>query len=270
MRRTHAGNRHGPGLHARGRRAPPAQTSPAQSEHRTLDAQLVRRYRDAEVAYAKARERFDRKDFEGTRKGLDTCLGLVPAHANAHLLLAKVLYVEKDFAGALEEVLRAKSGHETTAAIVSRMQEERMSELRGRLKEKDDALSDLKVRAAQSPGSALALQQQMIQVEGEKAEINRILNAQRPDPSAIPAEYSFFHGNVLLRLQRPAEAVVQYELALKANPGYGEAANNLAALHYSARQYDEAARVVTEAEGQGVVVNPELKKAIEAARAQPR
>ena len=248
----------------------PARTSSAQSEHQTLDAQLVRRYRDAEVVYAKAREHFDRKDFERTREAIGACLGLVPAHANAHLLLAKVLYVGKDFAGALEEVLRAKSGHETTATLVSRMQEERMSGLRGRLAEKDDALSDLKARAAQSPGAAQALQQQILQVEGEKAEINRILNAQRPDPSAIPAEYSFFHGNVLLRLQRPAEAVIQYELALKANPGYGEAANNLAALHYSARRYDEAAGVVKEAEGRGVVINPELKKAIEAARAQPR
>ncbi|MBK6403571.1 MAG: hypothetical protein IPF66_00185 [Holophagales bacterium] len=64
--------------------------------------------------------------------------------------------------------------------------------------------------------------------------------------------------------------MIQYELALKANPGYGEAANNLAALHYSARRYDEAAGVVKEAEGRGVVINPELKKAIEAARAQPR
>ncbi|HYN40288.1 MAG TPA: tetratricopeptide repeat protein, partial [Thermoanaerobaculia bacterium] len=242
---------------------------PAQSEYQNLDAQLVRRYRDAEVVYGKARARFDKKDFEGTRKELDACLKLIPAHAEAHLLLAKVLYVDKDFAQALVEVERAKAGHDATAAIMAKIQADRMSELRKRAREKDNSIAERNAQAAKVPGS-LALQQPSTQVDYEKDEINRILNAQRPDPSGIPAEYFFFHGNVLLRLQRPAEAVAQYEEALKINPAYGEAANNLAALYFSARQYEKARGVATTAEGNGVVVNPELKKAIESALQQPR
>ncbi len=245
-----------------------AQTSPAQSEYQNVDAQLVRRYRDAEVSYGKARALFDKKDFQGARKELGVCLGFIPAHANAHLLMAKLLYTEKDYAQALTEVERAKAGHEATATILARMDEDRMSELRRRAKETADSIATLRQR--QGSQVSAELQQQIIAEEARKQEIDRILNAQRPDPKGIPAEYFFFHGNVLLRLKRPAEAVTQYEEALKINPAYGEAANNLAALHYSARQYEKAREAATKAEGNGVVVNPELKKAIESALQTPR
>jgi tetratricopeptide (TPR) repeat protein len=245
-----------------------AQTSPAQSEYQNLDAQLVRRYREAEVAYGKARTRFDKKDFKGARKELDACLTLIPAHAEAHLLMAKVLYVEKDYAQALTEVERAKAGHVATAQIMAKMQEDRLSDLRKRAQESSDSVAAL--RQAQGSTVSAALQAQIADEEAQKQEIDRILNAQRPDPSQIPAGYFFFHGNVLLRLQRHAEAVAQYEEALKINPAYGEAANNLAALYFSARQYEKAKGVATTAEGNGVVVNPELKKAIESALQQPR
>lgn len=245
-----------------------AQTSPSQSEYQNVDAQLVRRYRDAEVSYAKARALFDKKDFPGARKELGVCLGLIPAHANAHLLMAKLLYTEKDYVQALSEVERARAGHETTAAILARMDEDRMSELRRRAKESADTIAGLRQR--QGSVVSAELQQQIIAEETKKQEIDRILNAQRPDPRAMPAEFSFFHGNVLLRLKRPAEAVAQYEEALKVNPAYAEAANNLAALYHSARMYEKARAVVTAAEGNGVVLNPELKKAIESALAQPK
>lgn len=245
-----------------------AQTSPAQSEYQNLDAQLVRRYRDAEVAYGKARTRFDKKDFKGARKELDACLELIPAHAEAHLLTAKVLYIEKDYAQALTEVERAKAGHVSTAAIMAKMQEDRLSELRKRAQETSDSVAAL--RQVQGSNVSAALQAQIADEDAKKQEIDRILNAQRPDPKQIPAGYFFFHGNVLLRLQRTAEAVAQYEEALRINPAYGEAANNLAALFFSARQYEKASAVATTAEGNGVVVNPELKKAIESALQQPR
>lgn len=245
-----------------------AQTSPAQSEYQNTDAQLVRRYRDAEVAYGNARTRFDKKDFKGARKELDACIGLIPAHAEAHLLTAKVLYIEKDYAQALTEVERAKAGHLSTAAIMAKMQEDRLSELRKRAQESSDRVAAL--RQAQGSTVSAAMQAQITDEEAQKQEIDRILNAQRPDPKQIPAGYFFFHGNVLLRLQRNAEAVAQYEEALKINPAYGEAANNLAALYFSARQYEKAREVATTAESNGVVVNPELKKAIESALQQPR
>jgi tetratricopeptide (TPR) repeat protein len=245
-----------------------AQTSPAQSEYQNVDAQLVRRYRDAEVSYGKARALFDKKDFQGARKELGVCLGFIPAHANAHLLMAKLLYTEKDYAQALTEVERAEPTTRRRRRSWPGWTRTGCPELRRRAKETADSIATLRQR--QGSQVSAELQQQIIAEEARKQEIDRILNAQRPDPKGIPAEYFFFHGNVLLRLKRPAEAVTQYEEALKINPAYGEAANNLAALHYSARQYEKAREAATKAEGNGVVVNPELKKAIESALQTPR
>lgn len=52
-----------------------AQTSPAQSEYQNVDAQLVRRYRDAEVSYGKARALFDKKDFQGHERSSASASG---------------------------------------------------------------------------------------------------------------------------------------------------------------------------------------------------
>lgn len=243
-----------------------AQTGSEQSEHRTADAQLVRQYRDAEVAYSKARERFDRKNFEGARNELGTCFELIPVHADGHLLMAKMFYVEKEYVRSLAEVERARSGHEAIAAIVAKMQEERMSGLRERVREKDDSLAA--ARAQRNPGQMLSFGPPAASVE--KDELNRILNAQRPSAMEVPAEYAFFHGNVLLRMKRLDEATVRYEEALRVRPSYSEAANNLAALYVGAGRYEQALEVVSRAESAGATVNPEMKRAIASALQQPR
>ncbi len=243
-----------------------AQTGSEQSEHRTVDAQRVRQYRDAQVAYSKAREHFDRKDLEAARKELDTCFELIPAHADAHLLMARLLYVEKDYASSLTEVERARSGYEATAAIVAKMQEERLAGLRDRVREKDDSLAD--ARAHTNPGQQLGYGQP--RASEEKDELNRILTVQRPTAMGVPAEYAFVHGNVLLRLQRRDEAAARYEEALRIRPSYSEAANNLAALYLGAGRYEKALEVVSRAESAGSTVNPEMKKAISSALDQPR
>ena len=233
--------------------APPliAQTGPAQSEVQTVDAQLVRRYREAEVAYGKGREHFERKDFEGTRRELGACFQSIPSYPDAHFLLAKVFYIEKDYPQALKAIERAKAGYRTLATILATLQEDRLSEMRTRIQEQADL--------------AAAFGRWISRPEPEGREIDRILYAQRSDRNELPAEYSFFHGNVLLRLNRPAEAAAQYEEALKTDPACGEAANNLAALYHSARLDEKAREVVTKAESNGVVVNSELKNEIDIA-----
>ncbi|HYN42306.1 MAG TPA: tetratricopeptide repeat protein [Thermoanaerobaculia bacterium] len=227
-----------------------AQTEPTPSEYQNVDVERVRQYRDATAAYERARESFDRKDFEGTRKELGVCFQRIPAYPDAHLLLAKILYLEKDYAQALKEVERARAGHQTLAMSLASVQEARLSEMRARIRESSDLATALF-------GWGINW------LEPEGKEIERIRSAQRSDPNELPAEYSFFHGNVLFRLGRTAEAAAQYEEALRAQTGYSDAANNLAALYFGERQNEKALAVVSKAEASGATVNPELKKAIE-------
>lgn len=234
-----------------------AQTEPTPSEVQNVDVERIRQYRDATAAYERARESFDRKDFEGTRKELGVCFQRIPAYPDAHLLLAKVLYLEKDYAQALKEVERARAGHQTLALLLASVQEDRLSEMRTRIREKNDLA--VNTQMAYRPGGGRAASW----YEPEGKEIERILFAQRSDPNDIPAEYSFFHGNVLFRLGRTAEAEVQYEEALRARADYSDAANNLAALYLAERQNEKALAVVSKAAASGATINLELKRAIE-------
>jgi tetratricopeptide (TPR) repeat protein len=233
------------------------QTGTAPSEYQNVDVERVRQYRDATAAYERARRSFDRKDFEGARKELGVCFQRIPAYPDAHFLLAKVLYIEKDYGQALKEVERARAGHQTLAMLLASVQEDRLSEMRTRIRESSDLATAF-------------LGWGINWLEPEGREIDRILIAQRSDPNELPAEYSFLHGNVLLRLGRTAEAEAQYEEALSARADYSDAANNLAALYLGEQQNEKARGVVMRAENNGVVVSSELKNAIDIALGTPR
>ncbi len=85
---------------------------------------------------------------------------------------------------------------------------------------------------------------------------------QKSEIYAIPAEYSYLHGNLLIRLKRFAEALPQFEKAVVADPKHGKALNNIASLHFMAGQYAEALEYIERAEAVGTKVDPDFKKAV--------
>jgi len=80
--------------------------------------------------------------------------------------------------------------------------------------------------------------------------------------SAIPAPYHFYHGNDLFRLKRLPEAEAEYRLAVKTDPAYGEAYNNLINLLFAQKRLDEARTCLSQAETHKAAINPGLKKAV--------
>jgi Tfp pilus assembly protein PilF len=245
--------------------------SPGQSEHRAVDAQLVRSWRDASMKVDKAWEALEKKDLAKAKKVAGEAAAIAPEMPDAHILLAKVAYLEKDWPKALEEVVAAESGFEKTGALRERMQDDRIASLRKRVRERDDSIAALRAQMSRTPASGQqAIQMQISRVETEKADLERIIQEPAGVVARVPAEYYFIHGNALLRLKRLDEAVAQYGLALERRPAYAEAANNLASIYYSARQYATAKAAVEKAEAAGAVLNPELKKAIEEGLAQPK
>jgi len=242
-----------------------------QDQYRHTDAQSVRDFRDGNIAYEKAKVLYGKKDLPGARKELLAALRLAPRHSDAHLLMAKILYSEKDYTQALTEVVAAKDGFEANVAFMEQMQQERMNHLLRLSREKEETIASLNVQLSQtSPEGRFAIENQIAEATRKKADIDR--QRERPPDLGreIPAEYFFIHGNILLRTQKYPEAAAQYDEALKRKPDYGDAANNLASLYYSARQYDKALAVVEKAEKNGATVNPELKKAIQNDLAKPK
>lgn len=87
------------------------------------------------------------------------------------------------------------------------------------------------------------------------------------DPSA---ESFVVHGEVLVRMKRWNDAVMQYHEALRRAPGNAEAANGLAGVFYVSRRYEQARAVLRNAEAAGAAVDAELKKAVEEKLARPK
>jgi tetratricopeptide (TPR) repeat protein len=62
----------------------------------------------------------------------------------------------------------------------------------------------------------------------------------------------------LYKLKKFEESQKQYLLAIKINPGHGDAYNNLANLYYLAKQYQKALDCLNRAEANGVKTNPPI------------
>lgn len=218
----------------------------------------------ARMNYNKALKYFNKKEYAKAQTALEACLQKMPTYSEAHFLLAKSLYALQAYPEALTEIEQAKATHAESADRLVAMQENRRDDLRRRQRVQDQLISEQKQQLGRTtdPSARVMLEGQISNLERVKNDMERELNEFPPIARGMSADYFFFHGNILLRLQRLDEAVTQYRKALELQPVYPEASNNLASLYYSAKRADLARQVIDEAEAAGVTVNPELKQAV--------
>lgn len=248
--------------------APPAR---AQAEYKSNDAQRFKQYKGAIAKYERALKLLDKKDNEGALDALAVSIQEMPDYPEAHFLSARILYSEREYTRALGEIVAARDGFEKTSDLREGMHADRRTALAERVRRKDVAISEQNARLSKAtPEQRQQIENLIGRLQNEKFEIERELHEYRPDPQGVPARYSCLHGNILLRLGKDPEAIAQYEEALKADPAYGEAANNLASLYHVNGKHERALEVVTGAEKLGAVLHPELKKSIQAALARPK
>ena len=231
--------------------------------YNAFDVQTLQRIREMNPRLVRARTLVANREFERAKKELSLILAKAPEISEAHFLMAKVHYAGRDFGAALDAMERAEKTFEALSGLMTEMKEDRRSDLLKRRAEAEITVNE--VRASPNLNRSAALQARLNRAEQLRSDIDRELNNAQTGATAPPAEYAFFHGNILLRLQKYTEAVAEYEQALTADPQYADAANNLASLYYSAKQYPKALEVLNRVEAKGATVNPELKKAIQEA-----
>ena len=241
----------------------------AQAEYRTIDAQRISNYKGAVTAYEKALKLMEKKDLDGALDALVVSVQAMPDFPDSHFLMARILYSEKEYTRSLGEMVLAREGFERTADLRESMLKDRRRALSDRIRQKDVAISEQTARMATVPPEQRQRIQMVIdRLQREKQDLARQVQEYDFAPTLVPARYNCLHGNILLRLDRNPEAIAQYEEALKSDPGYGEAANNLASLYHVAGQNRKAMDIVTEAQKRGAKLHPELAKSIEAALAR--
>jgi pentatricopeptide repeat protein len=230
-------------------------------------AELARQYREALPHYDKAVRAFSRRDYDAARRELDKAIDAMPQYSYAHLLMAKSWYLSKRFDEALPAIERAESAWREFAGIAADAKAEQGDALIRRRRALRDQISALQEDLR---GGATAQQQEQIrtyisQLQHQIDEIDRDQASRGPtELAALPAEYSFVHGNILLRMNRLVDAEPQYLRAIEANPEYGEAFNNLASLYYQAGRLEEARKVLQDARNRGLPINQELERAVAA------
>jgi Tfp pilus assembly protein PilF len=227
--------------------------------------ELARQYREALPHYDKAVRAFSRKDFESARSELDKAVAIMPQYSYAHLLLAKSWYMSKRFDEALSSIERAETAWREFAGVVADAQAAAGDALIRRRRNLRDQISALQddLRQAATPQERERIQTYMGTLQHEIDDIDRQQAQQGPAEIAVlPAEYSFVHGNVLLRMNRLIDAEPQYQRAIEANPKYGEAFNNLASLYYQAGRLEEARQVLETARSRNLPINLDLERAV--------
>jgi tetratricopeptide (TPR) repeat protein len=137
-------------------------------------------------------------------------------------------------------------------------------------------MADILVASQQKYLDALRIEKQELQnilptitnkeeIEKTKTKIE-IINSRMTEPLPLVAEmsadYYYFTGNIFMKMKKYNDAHANYLEALKLNPLHGNASNNLASLYFMIKKYQQALDYLTQAEANGVKINPEFKKAI--------
>ncbi len=199
--------------------------------------------------------------FPEAQRLLEPCLQKVPDHFEAHFLLARMAYEDRDYAGALAHVETS----EHSLADLDRRYRKEQADLQAQDAAQEQAyrgslehLKNLDDDPGGCCGFLLRVKQDAIDyLEAKKGHLYDLQN-----PFAVPADYRFLHGNCLYRLGRRDEALIQYRLAVQTDPTHANAWNNLIALLLETPDLPSARAELAQAEAAHVAIQPGLKNAV--------
>ncbi len=228
------------------------------------EKKLYEKYKISIKSFEKGKRYYSRKNYKRAEKEMKKCLKIFPKHNNAHFFLSIILLEKGDSSQAMKHIEEAKANFEFMNKMFAFAYEEYQSKLRT---QKDDLKSRLQnfksqLSVAQSAEDRREYERRISSLENEISIINSRLTEPLAITDEIPADYFFIHGNILFKLKKFEESQKQYLLAIKANPGHGDAYNNLANLYYMAKHYQEALDCLNLAEANGAKINPKFKKAL--------
>jgi tetratricopeptide (TPR) repeat protein len=232
---------------------------------------LLNEYSTLSDRIEKAEAALKRGDLEKCEQEALACLGRLPEHHEAHLLMTQVFYKRGEYGPALEHVRAAEEGYLKLTEAMTVLEQKRMKAQTDSVAGLIDDVQNYTAadQAAKSRGSC---QPDRYSKDLEDAK-NKLIKEGRwtdKDPgqamTQVPADYHFLHGNCLFRLKRLPEAEAEYLLAVKINPDYSEAYNNLINLMFMEKRLDEARSLLSQAEAHKASIQPGLKKAVLEAR----
>jgi len=238
----------------------------------TLEEGETSKFKMARQLFERGKQLLAGDSYDRAEKAFKDCLEIFPKFSYAGYYLAHLYYQKKDYVTALALVEKAKEDYEFISDYWVKSQLQYLDLLRQEKMELEEKIREIKEIIAAKNYKARTPEEQMAEqkdLEGQqsRAELDareadeRIKNT-NPTAPEMAANYYFLHGNILFKLKKYNDAYAQYMEAVRINPDFGNAYNNLANLNFMGKRYKEALFYLEKAEKCGAVVNPKFKKDI--------
>lgn len=225
------------------------------------EVSLFRRYHGLEPQIDRARKALEAGRVAEAHKLLEPCLKAMPDHYEAHFLLARIAYGDRDYQGVLLHLDIA----ERSLNDLDRRYRTELADRKARdLAEEQafasslDNLGALGVDPTACSGYLYRDKQKALDnLEAKKGHLR-----DGSEGFGIPADYRYLRGNALYRQGRRPEALAAFQLTLATDPGHANAWNNLLALRLETHDLAAARADLAKAEAAGVEIRPALKQAL--------
>ena len=230
------------------------------------------KFKLAKQQLQKGQALLDNGKLKKAEKALKKCIEFFPQFSHADYHLSQIFYKEADFQQALYHIDRARKNYKFVADYWVNSQLEYKKQLRDQKWKLEESKRNMEQRLAtknynqSSQGAAYAAKQELEnRIANARIDIARIdskLNEPIPSVSEMPAEYHYLYGNILFKFKKFADSFNSYLEAVRVNPCYVNALNNLANLKFMARKYKDALAYLEKAEECGGKVNQKFKEVI--------
>lgn len=222
------------------------------------------------ASFAAGMREYDAGRTDKAEAALTGCLAKFPEHAYARYYLANILYRRGDFSAALAQMEPAIAQLDLMRALGERADQRKTDRL-GAVKHSLDAMWESAGHSSEPCRNRRSIEWDKREAEDESLKAERAAAEKAAAFTRLKAQYTYFLGNILFRLQRVPEAFRRYEEAVRIDPRHADAYNNLIAICFVARQYDVAKTLFEQAERQGLdeSLNLELKDRLFQALGRP-
>jgi tetratricopeptide (TPR) repeat protein len=211
----------------------------------------VRFYRNGQDLMSS--ERFERAAEEFTKAVKKDPLFTLAYYnlGRAYMNLQRYVSAVQAFQNSLASARRLYQLRETRALEIERQREDDIREMKDSISRMQAQLGPMSLRVMQA-------QRHLEQVEKQRPPLGA--------PFTPPAEVLLSLGSALFKSGNSAAAETEWKAAIDANPGLGEAHNNLAVVYMQTGRYTDAEEALKAAEKNGVRVNPQFKDDLRKAR----
>jgi tetratricopeptide (TPR) repeat protein len=189
------------------------------------------------------------------RKALEA----VPSFPDAHMGLGHVALREHSYETALASYQSAERGYAALGEAIFRRRLVEYDDAQEQIQNLRQELIEMRARANRAGTNENEPGLVAVRMEQAIAHLEMIKRPDLADIEVAPPEVPFFIGNALMYLGRYSEAIEKWTSAIRRDPSFAPAFNNLAVALWKTGHVSEARACVVRAEALGVVTNPAFK-----------